>query len=49
MLQIHMDPHVGEKLWLKHEENNKNDPRAVAVFKDSIVVSHLPVDRLQTS
>ena len=31
-------PHVGEQLRLKHEENNENDRRAVAVLKDSIVV-----------
>ena len=33
-------PHVGEQLRLKHEENNENDRRAVAVLKDSIVVGH---------
>ena len=29
-------------IYTKHEENNENDPRAVAVLKDSIVVGHLP-------
>ena len=33
-------PHVGEQLRLKHEENNENDRRVVAVLKDSIDVGH---------
>ena len=38
-IQTHMD--VGEKVQLEHEEN-ENNPRAVAVIKDSIVVGRLP-------
>ena len=37
-----MDPHVGEKLQLQRDEDNENDPRAVPVLKDSVVVGHLP-------
>ena len=35
-------PHLGEQLRIQCEENNENDPRAVAVMKDSVVVGHLP-------
>ena len=35
-------PHLGEQLRIQREENNENDPRAVAVMKDSVVVGHLP-------
>ena len=31
-------PRVGEHLLLKLEESNNNDPRAVAIVKESIVV-----------
>ena len=33
-----MDPSCGRATTAKHEENNENDRRAVAVLKDSIVV-----------
>ena len=35
-------PHLGEQLRIQREENNENDPRAVAVMKDSVIVGHLP-------
>ena len=35
-------PRIGEQLQCKHEENNSNDVRAVAIAKDGIVVGHLP-------
>ena len=34
-------PHLGEQLRIQSEEN-ENDPRAVAVLKDRVVVGHLP-------
>ena len=42
-------PHVGEQLQLKHEENNENDWRAVAVLKDSIVVGHFSMALLTST
>ncbi len=33
---------LGEQLWLKLEEDNDSDPRAVAVLKHVIIVGHLP-------
>ncbi len=35
-------PTVGEQLQLRLEENNKNDPRAVAVLTHGVIVGHLP-------
>ena len=35
-------PHVGEQLQMQREENNENDPRTVAIMKDSVIVGCLP-------
>ncbi len=35
-------PTVGEKLQLRPEEDNKSDPKAVAVLKHGVIVGHLP-------
>ena len=41
-------PRVGEQLQLKHEEDNSNDVRAVAIAKDGIIVGHLPRELART-
>ena len=41
-------PHVGEQLQLKHEEENNNNVRAVAIAKDGIIVGHLPRELART-
>ena len=35
-------PVVGEKLLIDVEEDNDNDPRAVAMLRSGVVVGHLP-------
>ena len=41
-------PRVGEQLQLKHEKDNSNDVRAVAIAKDGIIVGHLPRELART-
>ena len=39
---------MGEQLKLKHEEDNSNDVRAVAIAKDGVIVGHLPRELART-
>ena len=41
-------PVVGEKLQIDVEEDNDNDPRAVAVLRSGVVVGHLPRETART-
>ena len=41
-------PFIGEQLTLKHEEDNANDWRAVAVIKIDAVVGHFPREIAKT-
>ena len=41
-------PVVGEKLPISLEEDNENDPRAVAVLNCGVVVGHLPREKART-
>ena len=39
---------IGETLLIVVEEDNRNDPRAVAVVKSGVVVDHMPREAART-